>query len=462
MKKTANLILFLFVFITMSTFATAATVGDGTKESPFIIESQEELLLISDFPDCYFELGKDIVLEGNWTPLCTYTEAFSGVFDGKGHTISNLNFTGFENSGLFSENNGTIKNLNIKTCDDCINTSVYCSSDSTVNYGIITGINNGTISDCNISGSLSVKNTCVATSIYYYGTINIGSIAGTNSGTIKNTTSTATISTSSFSINYDGGIVGKNSETGIITCCSYKSTFKNSTQFGGIANRNLGKINNSYFIGSIYSGAGISYIGKGTIENCYSAFTKTSTGNGITYEGTGTNCFYDQTLSGATDTKYGSPKSTLAMKMKRTFTNANWDFENTWGIDSKINDGYPYLLYEYDVSNDTLPYTLNSIKLKNINGEEISKIPEESFYVEINATKNTTEKNNNSLIIALYGNDNSLIDLKYMSGTYYQNQTVSFGTMINKYEKPIKTIKGFVWDNIQGMAPLSNAIEINN
>jgi len=34
--------------------------------------------------------------------------------------------------------------------------------------------------------------------------------------------------------------------------------------------------------------------------------------------------------------------------MKKTYTDAGWDFENVWGIDAEINNGYPYLLWEYE------------------------------------------------------------------------------------------------------------------
>jgi hypothetical protein len=39
--------------------------------------------------------------------------------------------------------------------------------------------------------------------------------------------------------------------------------------------------------------------------------------------------------------------NTSGMTTESTFTDAGWDFENIWGIDSGINDGYPYLLWVY-------------------------------------------------------------------------------------------------------------------
>ena len=63
------------------------------------------------------------------------------------------------------------------------------------------------------------------------------------------------------------------------------------------------------------------------------------------------------------------------------------------------------------------------------------------------------------LIIAAYDNADKLIDIKYMSGTYYQNQTVNFGTMINQTDAKIGTIKSFIWNNISEIIPLSNIVK---
>ena len=62
--------LFVLVLVLCLGLSAFALDGEGTQESPFVIENVEELMLISDFPDCYFNLGCDIVLEEDWTPLC--------------------------------------------------------------------------------------------------------------------------------------------------------------------------------------------------------------------------------------------------------------------------------------------------------------------------------------------------------------------------------------------------------
>jgi len=53
------------------------------------------------------------------------------------------------------------------------------------------------------------------------------------------------------------------------------------------------------------------------------------------------NSYYDSEASGQTDAA-GTPESTENMKLQSTFT--DWDFTDTWRLDSEINGGYPYLI----------------------------------------------------------------------------------------------------------------------
>lgn len=122
--------------------ATYNTIGAGTADSPYRIYNATQLQDLNNgveqsgdawestytfFQDKYISLEADIDCSGissfkpiggfiqNWTPI-----RFSGTFDGKGHTISNLNlvssgYLGNYQSGLFGEvKDGTIKNTILK------------------------------------------------------------------------------------------------------------------------------------------------------------------------------------------------------------------------------------------------------------------------------------------------------------------------------------------------------------
>ena len=83
--------------------------GRGTEANPFRITNEEELLLLADFPECYFELENDVEFTGTWEPIAD----FSGSFDGKGHTITVSDYMLKTNMGFFGTLSGIVKNLTI-------------------------------------------------------------------------------------------------------------------------------------------------------------------------------------------------------------------------------------------------------------------------------------------------------------------------------------------------------------
>lgn len=443
MKKIFAVFSLLAVMALSSVTAYADIAGDGTEETPFLITNQGELELVTDFPDCNFRLENDVQLDGVWTPLCKETSSgsFTGVFDGAGHTISNL-VTDGTSGGLFKNNNGTIKNLNIMIADTGMKGS-----------GAVADTNDGTISNCVVSGNISGNFEYVG-GICAYNTKTVMQCKYT--GNVENTKSGA----------YVGGICAYNYYS--ITNCSMAGNVTGKSYTGGICGLSVGgssrsKIAECYFIGSLAGSsirggvAGCAYSG-GSIIDCYTVPVSGAHYGICAGSGYGTASYYDKTVSGLSGTDDGTPKSTAAMKMKMTY--AGWDFENVWGMNSGINNGYPYLLWEYPDVEEEMPYTVNSIKLTDSSGKETNDIPAESFYFEINVTKNGNSKDADCLIIALYDESGAMLGVKYMKGVYYQNQTVIFGTLIEKPDKAIGSIKGFVWDSISGMTPLSNTLEI--
>lgn len=113
--------------------------GAGTKRNPYVILTAEELSRLSfvvgsddvNFRGKYYRLGADIVLNEDvvdengilgdtaklhkWTPIGNSKIAFTGDFDGNGHTVSGMfiNTTSSHN-GLFGNSEGNISNLTVK------------------------------------------------------------------------------------------------------------------------------------------------------------------------------------------------------------------------------------------------------------------------------------------------------------------------------------------------------------
>ena len=102
--------------------------GDGTKESPYVIATAQQLEHFADSINkgidtlSYYELAADIDLGGKeWIPVgfydatLKYTYAFQGSFDGKGFTISNFTISNIDTryAGFFGlAYNAEIKNVN--------------------------------------------------------------------------------------------------------------------------------------------------------------------------------------------------------------------------------------------------------------------------------------------------------------------------------------------------------------
>lgn len=119
-----------------------------------------------------------------------YLPTFAGTFDGGGHTISGVGFSGSESPiGLFMtlQETGTIRNLNVN--------GRIAPTDTTDAVGGIVGINEGTIENCTFSGSISGRES-------------VGGIAGINE--ITGTISTCSFSGVVFGKSMTGGIAGQN------------------------------------------------------------------------------------------------------------------------------------------------------------------------------------------------------------------------------------------------------------
>ena len=101
-----------------------------------------ELITVNDDGTATKNEGKEII---EWTPIGA--DEYNGVFDGAGKKISGLYFNdnNFSFLGLFNENYGTIKNVNVED-------SYFCG-DSWV--GSICGKNYGKIYNCANKGTVT-------------------------------------------------------------------------------------------------------------------------------------------------------------------------------------------------------------------------------------------------------------------------------------------------------------------
>ena len=205
-----------------------------------------------------YELGKDITIT---TP---YSSAFSGTFDGKGHTVT-LNITGTgANTGLFSVLGGgaTVKNV------------ITAGSIEASDYNNVGGIA-GKADTSNRSITIEkCKNTAELT-----GKKNVGGILGYSE------TTNATVSIKSCAnakriegSRYVGGIVGNLEGKHLIENCYNRDEISATGTCAGVAGRCVEgvDIRNCYTIGTINSQNGVLILGTASntspltqITNCY-------------------------------------------------------------------------------------------------------------------------------------------------------------------------------------------------
>jgi hypothetical protein len=166
--------------------------GSGTQADPWQITTAEQLNAVRNNLDGHFILTANIDLSGypNWDPLGQFAPAsdrpedaenpdlakvFSGSFDGKGHTISNITINQpqiYVGVGLFGVNFGSVRNFTVKNVDV---TGYYLT-------GGVVGMQGGTLENITLNGANTIK-----------GSQGVGGIAGVNFGAISNCVAAADI-----------------------------------------------------------------------------------------------------------------------------------------------------------------------------------------------------------------------------------------------------------------------------
>ena len=212
--------------------------------------------------DLSAKLTANIQLTGEWTPFNPssgyVTDAYTGTFDGAGHTISgmNINDSSTNGVGFFGTVNGAaIQNL-------CVEGTITASNSSFV--GGIVGKTQGavTITNCSFSGTVnSGKDGSNAGAGGIVGRVNAGTVAITGCAN---------------SANISGGVAG-----GILGYCSQKGNSINDCYNtgnitaigtypkGGIA----GQVHSSALIKTCYTTVGTTCGKNGVIDTCFDEST---------------------------------------------------------------------------------------------------------------------------------------------------------------------------------------------
>ena len=233
--------------------------------------------------DINITLDTDIDLTGkDWTPIGTsFSNKYTGTFDGGGHTIKGLTVTTNDQFvGLFGSIGyaGTVKNVMMEDVQ-------ITSNPSSGFAGGVAGYSDGTIENCSVSGSVS-------------GTVYVGGVVGAQwEGSITGCSSSATVK----GMVYVGGVVGQPNENTItLTACYATGNViieiapKNNIAGGGLVGMNTGSILACYATGNVTStgsSTGQVHIG-GLLGDTYTTVTacywKNNHEQGIGYKKAGT------------------------------------------------------------------------------------------------------------------------------------------------------------------------------
>ena len=175
--------------------------GTDKDSGAYLITSAAELAYIAKEPDASYKLGANIDF-GGYEWLCI--DSFSGTFDGTEYVISDIVIIGDgANVGLFGEIASGARVSNLRLLNAVVD------SETAQFAGIIAGINNGTISDSVVTGSVNAK----------YATA--GAVVGQNNGTLTTSQSVADVTAA-----IAGGIAGINDEGAILSYSNARGTVK--------------------------------------------------------------------------------------------------------------------------------------------------------------------------------------------------------------------------------------------
>ncbi len=393
--------------------------GSGTAAAPYLISLPEHLDLVRNNLAAHYRLAADLDLTafiaahypaGGWLPIGAELDAFTGTFNGGGHTIRGLVIDRPEEEyvGLFGCAGADSVLADIHLCD----ADVKGGS----NVGALVGYTDGTITGCSAAGTVSGADGigglaggagAFTADSSFTGAVSgnnwVGGLAGWSVGSIADCSAAGTVGGQAFV----GGLVGEN-EASIARSQADSAVTGSSDYIGGLTGQASDGISDSFALGTVqgseyvgglagvavldigitrsWSGAAVTgtggYIGGlvgssgAAIADCYATGPVVGTDEhlgGLVGENGGpiTRSWAGGPVSG-TETNIGglagsyeagsitascydlnttgqtdaSGQGLTTAAMQDQSSYAAWDFTATWSINPDQNGGYPTLLWQ--------------------------------------------------------------------------------------------------------------------
>ena len=311
----------------MSMHATANTHGcPGQVCSGYELRSNLDLNAAADYSSISNKVAW--TTGAGWQPIGSFSHRFNSVFEGNGHTISNLHISRASSYlGLYAVVGVNGKIINVKLLDVDVEGRNRVSA--------LVGRNYGAIINSYATGAVAGRSL-------------IGGLVGSNNGSIINSFAAGNVSGTSRGI---GGLVGANNGS-IINSFATGNVGGSSVYYGGLVGINNGSITNSYATGMVNGdssiGGLVGLIESGSITNSYATgmVSGNSSIGGLIGSGTGGSdaSYWDVTTNRLQMSAGGSSKTTVELQSPTAATGIYSDWNrNDW--DFGESDHYPLLRY---------------------------------------------------------------------------------------------------------------------
>ena len=327
--------------------------GSGTADDPYLIKNADQMnaiganqgdwnkhfKLIADIDLSSF-VGSDFNMIGYYHSYYN-KKAFSGVFDGNGHTISNFTYNpdGEDKVGIFVYLAGSGQVRNVCMLDPDVvysGSSQYCLTSPLVTY-----MRGGSVENCWVyGGSVSGRRRVGAVVGYVY------------AGQVTRCWAESVEVRGSYSV---GGLLGGTNWYATVSECYANCDVQGGTWVGGCIGENDGWVQDSYAQGRVSGswnvGGFMGAIEEGeTTRNCYSTAKVEYTIDGGGFSGSWgwgivEECFWDIETSGQTTSGDGTGLTTAQMQDANTFIDAGWDFNTPIWKMCEVT-GYPKLWWQ--------------------------------------------------------------------------------------------------------------------
>ncbi len=268
------------------------TTADGLKNVAKLVNEEGKT-------DINITLDTDLTLTGEWTPIGTESQPYTGTFDGGNHTITGLKIdqSGTDNVGLIGRlgSGGKVQDVTL--------TEVNVTGGTYV--GGIAGQTDGTVENCSVNGTVTGQNQT-------------GGIVGRNFSTISGCSAEGTV-TGNTNVGGISGLCVPNYDTGTgsligstIEGCHSTAAVSGISSVGGVvgnlgngcslmACHSTGNVTATITYGHANVGGVVGINGQGTVTACYHATGEitSSVGDriggiaGCNDQGTFTACYWE-------------------------------------------------------------------------------------------------------------------------------------------------------------------------